>query len=128
MTTGEQPNAAEPIQSDVDENEEDYIITRDETNYADHAAQSLNERLNDDVTKKNEASNATGNEESDWPNPAGYQKIKENPRRLRTKVRKIMEIFLKETCRMKTMHNVLHTGGMILSCPKYPRMIPEMKV
>ena len=70
MPTGEQPNAAEPIQSDVDENEADYIITNDETDYADHVARSRNERLNDDVTKRNTASEATINEESDWPNPA----------------------------------------------------------
>ena len=74
LPNGEQPNAAEPIPSDVDENEADYIITRDEANYADHAAHSRNERLNDDVTKRNEANEATRNEESDWPNPAVYSK------------------------------------------------------
>ena len=72
LSSGEQPNAAEPSHSDVDENEADYIITSDGTNYADHAAYSRNERLNDDVTKKNGASKATSNEESDWPNPAVY--------------------------------------------------------
>ena len=66
----------EPSHSDVDENEADYIFTSDETNYADHAAQSRNERLNDDITKKNEAKETTSNEESDWPNPAVYL---ENP-------------------------------------------------
>ena len=78
MPTGEQPNAAEPIQSDVDENEADYIITNDETDYADHAARSRNERLNDDVTKRNAASEATRNEKSDWPNPAVFPKCREN--------------------------------------------------
>ena len=76
LPNGEQPNAAEPSHSDVDENEADYIITSDETNYADHEAQSRNERLNDDVTKRNEATEATSNEESDWPHPAVYP---ENP-------------------------------------------------
>ena len=70
LPNGEQPNAAESSHSDVDENEADYIITNDETDYADHAARSRNERLNDDVTKRNAASEATRNEESDWPNPA----------------------------------------------------------
>ena len=79
MPNGEQPNAAEPIHSDIDKNEADYIITSDETNYVDHAARSRNERLNDDVTKRNEASEATSNEESDWPNPAVYI---ENPEKL----------------------------------------------
>ena len=69
LPNGEQPNAAEPCHSDVDENEADYIIRSDETNYENHAAQSRNERLNDDVTKRNEATEATGNEESDRPNP-----------------------------------------------------------
>ena len=76
LPNGEQPNAAEPSHSDVNENEADYIITSDETNYADHAVQSRIERLIDDVTNRNEATEATSNEESDWPNPAIYQ---ENP-------------------------------------------------
>ena len=79
LPNGEQPNAAEPSHSHVDENEADYIITSDETNYADHAAQSRNERLNDDVTKRNEASEATSNEESYWPNPAVYPENPEKP-------------------------------------------------
>ena len=78
LSNGEQPNAAEPIPSDVDEKETDYIITRDETNYADHAAQSRNEILNDDVTKRNDANEATRNEESDWPNPKNQEKTLPN--------------------------------------------------
>ena len=70
LPNSEQPSAAETNSSDANENEEDYIITRDETNYADHAAHSRDERLNDDVTKRNGASKETRNEESDWPNPA----------------------------------------------------------
>ena len=70
LPNDEQPNAAEPSHSDVDENEADYIITNDETVYADHAARSWNERLNDDVKKRSAASEATRNEESHWPNPA----------------------------------------------------------
>ena len=77
LPNGKQPNTAEPIQSEVEENEADYIITRDETNYADHAAHSRNERLTDDVTKRNEAREAIRNEESDWPNPAVYPRNQE---------------------------------------------------
>ena len=69
MPNGEQPNAAEPIQNDVDEKEADYIITREELNN-DNAAHSQNDCLSEDVTKRNEATAVTGNEESDWPNPA----------------------------------------------------------
>ena len=50
----------------------DYIIASDDSNRADSEAHSLNERLSDDVTKRNEASEATRNEESDWLNPVGY--------------------------------------------------------
>ena len=77
LPNGEQPHAAEPSYSDVDENEADYIITRNETNYADHTARSRNERLNHDVTKRTEASEAASNDKSDWPNPAGYPKSQE---------------------------------------------------
>ena len=79
LPNGEQPNAAGPSHSDVDENEADYIITSDETKYADRTAHSRNERLNDDITKRNEASEATSNEESDWPNTAVYPGIPEKP-------------------------------------------------
>ena len=74
LPNGERPSAAETNSSDANENEADCIITRDETNYADHAAHSRNERLNDDVTKRNETSKETRNEESDWPNSAVYPK------------------------------------------------------
>ena len=77
LTNGEQPNTAEQSHSDVDENEADYIITNEATDYADHAVRSRNERLNDDVTNRNAASEVTRNEESDWPNPAVYQKNQE---------------------------------------------------
>ena len=85
LPNGEQPHTAEPIPSDVGENEADYMITRDETNYADHAAQSRNERLNDDVTNRNEANEPTRNEESDWPNPAVYPINQEKTFRIRMK-------------------------------------------
>ena len=85
LPNGEKTNAAEQIQSDVDEDEADYIITSDETNYNDHAAQSRNERLNDDVTERNETSEGTRNEKSDRPNPAVPQELKKNPCRIRMK-------------------------------------------
>ena len=66
------------ISSDANENEADYILARDGTNYVDHKAHSRNERLTDDVTRRNEASEASGNEESDWPNPAVSPKTQEN--------------------------------------------------
>ena len=77
MPNGERPNAAETNTNNVAENEADYIITSDETNYADHAARNRNERLNHDVTKRNEASEATSSSKYDWPNPAVYLKGRE---------------------------------------------------
>ena len=70
MPNGERPNTAETNTNDVAENEADYIITSDETSYADHAARSRNERLNHDVTKRNDASETASIDKSDWPNPA----------------------------------------------------------
>ena len=77
MPNGEQPNAPGANTNDVAENEADYIITSDETSYADNVARSRNERLNHDVTKKNEASEAASNDKSDWPNPAVSPKNQE---------------------------------------------------
>ena len=70
LPIGERPSAAQPTANDAHANEVDYIITRDESNYDDHATRNRNGRLNDDVTTRNEASEALRNEESDWPNPA----------------------------------------------------------
>ena len=75
MPNGERPTAAEPSHSDVDENEADYIITREELNN-DNATHSRNGHLSDDVTKRNETT-VTENEESDWPNPAVSSKNQE---------------------------------------------------
>ena len=77
MPNGERLNAPEASTNDVAENEPDYIITSDETNYADHAARNRNERLNHDVTKRNEASEAASNDKSDWTNPAVSPKNQE---------------------------------------------------
>ena len=74
LSNGQRPSAAETNPSDALENEPDYIITRDESNHADRTALSRDERLNDVVTKRNEASEATGNENSDWPDSAVYHK------------------------------------------------------
>ena len=77
LPKGEQLNPAEKNSNDAHEDEADYIITRDESNHADLTAHSRNERLSDDVTKRNEAREAIRNEESDWPNPAGLPKSQE---------------------------------------------------
>ena len=76
LPNGEQTNAAEPIQIDVDEKEADYIITREEINN-DNATHSRNDHLSDDVTKRNEATAVIENGKSDWPNPAVSPKNQE---------------------------------------------------
>ena len=40
----------------------------------------------------------------------------------------MMENFQKENRRIKTMRKILQTGEMILPCPKYLKMMAEMKV
>ena len=126
LPNSEQPNPAEPSYSDVDENEADYIITRDETNYADHAARSWNERSNHDVTKSNEASEAASNSKSDWPNPAVYPKGQEKTLP-NTDERPKNDEILPE--RNLTNENDAQKSPKreILSCPKYQKMKLEMK-
>ena len=75
LPNGERPSSAENT-NDVNENEADYIITREELNN-DNATHSRNERLNDDVTERNEATAVTENNKSDWPNPAVSPKNQE---------------------------------------------------
>ena len=96
LPNGKQPNPVEPSYSDVSENEADYIITRDETNYADHAARSRNERLNHDVTKRNEASEAASNDKSDRPNSAVHPKSQKKLYRIWMKDQKMMKFSQKE--------------------------------
>ena len=74
---GERPNAAQPNTSDAHENEVDYVITSDESNLADRASHSRNERLLDDVTTRNETSKQSRNKEPDWPNPAIFPESQE---------------------------------------------------
>ena len=128
LPNGEHPHAAEPSHSDVDDNEADYIFTSDETSYADHAARSRNERLNHDVTKRNEASEAASNDKSDWPNPAVHPKSQEKTLP-NTDERPKNDEFLSE--RNLTKENDAQSSpkrGMILSCPKYLKAMLEMKV
>ena len=77
LPNGERPSTPQSNSDDAHENEVDYLITRDESNHADRAEHSRNERLNDDVTTRNEASDTIRNEESDWPNPAVFPKSQE---------------------------------------------------
>ena len=78
LTNDQQPSTAEANASDATENEVDYVITSDESNLTDRASHSRDERLNDDVTERNEPTAVTENNKSDWPNPAVFPKNQEN--------------------------------------------------
>ena len=95
LPNGEQLNAAEPIQIDVDEKETDYIITREELNN-DKATHSRNDHLSDDVTKRNEATAVIENRKSEWPNPAVSPKNQEKSLPNTADGPKTDEIFQKE--------------------------------
>ena len=128
MPNGEQPNTAEPSHSDVDENEADSIITNDETHHADHAARTRNERLIDDVTKRDAASEATRNEQSDWPNPAVSPKnrgksLPNSNERLENDEKFSERNSINENDAQNSLKR-----RMILSCPKYPKTTLKMKV
>ena len=128
LPNGERPSAPQSNSDDAHENEVYYIITSDGTNYADHAAYSRNERLNDDVTKKNDASEATSNEESDWPNPAVYPG---NPEKSLPNTDERPENDESFSERNLTNDNDAQKSpkrGMILSCPKYLKTMLEMDV
>ena len=77
MPNGEQPVTSDADSNDACENEADYIITRDGLNEVNDAAQRQNERINDDVSNRNEATEAEKNENFDWPDSAVYPKNKE---------------------------------------------------
>ena len=102
VPSGEQPNAAQPNTSDAHENEVDYVITSDKSNLADRASHSRNERLIDDVTTRNEASEQSRNEEPDWPNPAISPKSHEKSLPDTADSPKDKEIFPYENLRTET--------------------------
>ena len=71
LPSGAQPNPAENT------NDADYIITREEMNN-NNAVHSRNGRLSDDATRRNDATEAIPNGESDWPKEAVSPKTQEN--------------------------------------------------
>ena len=77
MLNSDQPVTSNSDSSDAHENEIEYEIANGSPNDVNDAAQQRIERLNDDVSKRNEASETVRNENSDWPNPTAYPKIQE---------------------------------------------------
>ena len=62
--------------NDANENDVDYIITREGLNN-DNAVHSRNDRLSHDVTTSNDVTEEALNDEPDWPNEAGLPKAHE---------------------------------------------------
>ena len=77
LPNNERPITSDENSTDARESEKDYIITNDDMNNTTDAAQRQNERINEDVNKRNESNEAARNEKSDWPNPAVYPKYTE---------------------------------------------------
>ena len=77
LQNGEQPITSNVDTNYADEKEVDYIIGNDSPNVVNDDAQQRNERLKDDVSKRNEYFEAERNDNSDWPNSAVYPKNQE---------------------------------------------------
>ena len=128
LPNGERPSTLQSNSDDAHENEVDYIITRDESNHADRAEHSRNERLNDDVTTRNEASDTIRNEESDWPNPAVSPKSQEKSLANTADELKNDGIISERNLTNESDAQKSPKKGMILSCPKNQEIMMEMKV
>ena len=70
----ERPSTAKANADNASENEADYIITTDCPNDVNDTEHSRDKRLKSDVSNANEDSEATRNENSDWPDSAVYHK------------------------------------------------------
>ena len=75
LPNGERPSTAENT-NDANENDVDYIITREGLNN-DNAVHSRNGRLSHDVTTSNDVTEEASNDEPDWPNEGGLPKAHE---------------------------------------------------
>ena len=78
LPNGEWPITAKENSNDANKNETDYVITTDCPNYASKdAAHSRDRRMKSDVSNTDETTEATRNENSDWPDSAAYHKNQE---------------------------------------------------
>ena len=127
------PNAERPITTesntnDANENEADSIITTDSPNADYDDAQTQNERMKNDVSNTNEATEATRNENSDWPDSAVYHKKQEKSLpdlsdRQENDANYSKGNFASENDAQKSPKK-----EMIISCPKYRKIVMEMKI
>ena len=74
LPNGERLTTAKANADNASENEADYIITTDRPNDVNDTVHSRDKRMKSDVSNANEDSDATRNENSDWPDSAVYHK------------------------------------------------------
>ena len=114
LPNGERPTTTKANTNDPSKNEADYIITTHCPNDVNVAAHSRDKRNESDISNTNETTEAL--------------EMKTLVGRIRLKDRKTMQIFRKEILLTKTMHKSLQKEGMILSCPKHPKMMQNIKI
>ena len=127
LPNGERLITSDADTSDAHENETDYISTRDNLNDVNDAAQRQNERLNDDVRKRIEATEAEKNEMSDWPDsaicPTNQEKILPDL----SERQQMTQIFQKKVILLKSMQKIFQKRGIRFPCPKDLKAMIEMK-
>ena len=93
---GEQPVTSNDEPRDADEYEVDYLTTRDGLSDVTDALQRRNERLHDDVSKRNNAIQAERNEYSNGRTRPSTTKIMKNLCRFRPKAGKLIQTLQKK--------------------------------
>ena len=128
LPKSEQPVTLSIDSNDAVENEIDYIKTNDSLNDVNDSAQQRNEQLHDDVSKRNEATEAENNENSGWPESAVCPKNDEKSLPHLSDRQENDTNFLEEISSRENDAQDSPEGGMILSCPKYCRMMIGRKI
>ena len=127
LPNGEQPITTEANTSVANENEADYSITIDSPNADNDAAQSQSERMKNDVSNTNEATKATRKQNSDWPDSAVYHENQEKSLPDLSDRQENDANFSEGNSVNENDAQKALNQGMILSCPKYRKMMIKMK-
>ena len=125
MPNGEQPVTLNDEPSDANENEIDYITTRDSLDDVNVVAKSRSERKSNDVIKRIEATeyvrieieNLDRPDSTTYPEIAGFVKGQKKGANV-----------TEENSSKASDAKHAPIMGMILSCPKYPKMTIELKI
>ena len=103
-----------------------YVI--DDNDHYNDTVHSRDKRMKSDVSNANEGSDATRNENSDWPDSAVYHKNPEKSLPDLSERQKNDANFSERNSANDSDAQSLQKRGMILSCPKYRKMMKEMKI